>query len=101
MDKKNLLPGQDWGMEIQKAIQKADFFIACMSKRSVSKRGFVQKEVRFALDVLGQIPPGQIYLIPIRLEPCEIPPPLTSLHWIDLDSQDFIETLYKTLEGEV
>jgi len=97
MDKKDLLPGQDWEAEIRQAIEKADFFIACMSRKSVNKRGYVQKEVRFALDVLGQIPHGQIFLIPLRLEPCDIPRPLTSLHWIDIDSTDFRDRLFRAL----
>jgi TIR domain len=64
MDKRQLLPGQDWEREIRRAILEADFFIACLSPKSVTKRGYVQREVRYALDVLGQIPPGEIYLIP-------------------------------------
>lgn len=85
MDKHDLLPGQDWDREIRRAIRKSDFFLACISKTSVSKRGYVQKEVRFALDVLGEIPPGQIFLIPIRLESCSIPAEIEHLHWIDLN----------------
>lgn len=99
MDKKDLLPGQDWEAEITQAIEEADFFIACMSQQSVNKRGYVQKEVRFALDVLGEIPHGQIFLIPLRLEPCDIPSPLSSLHWIDLDSPDFREKLFRALDS--
>ena len=98
MDKKNLLPGQNWENEIRKAIQGADLFIACMSRQSVSKRGFVQKEVQFALDVLGEIPHGQIFLIPVRLEPCKIPDHLRSFQWVDFDSNDFRERLYKAIE---
>ena len=33
--------------------------------KSISKRGFLQKEIRHALNVLGPLPPGQIYLIPL------------------------------------
>jgi len=98
MDKNDLLPGQDWEAEIRQAIEEADFFIACMSQKSVAKKGFVQKEVRFALDVLGQIPHGQIFLIPLRLEPCNIPRPLASLQWIDIDSTDFQDRLFRAIE---
>src|ERR1044071_1920584 len=31
MDKIELLPGQNWELEIRRVIEKADFFIACMS----------------------------------------------------------------------
>lgn len=97
MDKKDLLPGQEWEQEIELAIRNSDLFVACLSKASVSKRGFVQKEVRFALDVLGQIPPGQIFLIPVRLERCDVPAPLSSLHWVDLDVPGGVESLLKAI----
>lgn len=98
MDKIELLPGQNWELEIRRVIEKADFFIACMSTVSVTKRGYVQKEVKFALDVLGEIPVGQIYLIPVRFEPCEVPSTLRSLHWIDLDSEEAYQKLYQAIE---
>ena len=52
-------------LEIESAIRSADAFIACLSMKSISKRGFLQKEIRHALNVLGPLPPGQIYLIPL------------------------------------
>jgi hypothetical protein len=70
MDKESLLPGQDWALEIRRAIRSADYFLACLSRASVSKRSFLQKEIRLAFEILEEIPPGEIYLIPIRLEPC-------------------------------
>lgn len=98
MDKKDLLPGQEWEYEITRSIKSSDFFVACMSNRSVSKRGYVQKEVSFALDVLGEIPTGQIFLIPLRLEPCEVPPTLSFLHWLDIDSDENYQKLYEAIE---
>ena len=101
MDKKDLLPGQNWELEIQKAIESADFFIACMSKTSVTKRGFVQKEIRFALDILGEIPVGEIYFIPVRLEPCEVPSTIKALHWLDLVTNEDYGRLFQSLESNI
>jgi hypothetical protein len=53
LDKESLLPGQSWENEIRKAIKKSRYFIALFSSRSVGKRGFVQKEFKFALAVFG------------------------------------------------
>lgn len=97
MDKRDLIAGQDWEAEIRKAIRKSESFVALMSNRSVNKRGFVQKEIRFALDVLDEIPPGQIYFIPVRLEPCEVPDAIRNLHWTDLTS-DTYDDLFKAIE---
>jgi hypothetical protein len=73
MDKKSLLPGHDWEHEIRRAIREARYFLALASKTSVAKRGFVQREMRFALEVLEEVPIDQIYLIPVRLDDCEPP----------------------------
>jgi hypothetical protein len=99
MDKKDLLPGQDWEYEIQKTIQHADFFVVCISQFSATKRGFVQKEVRFALDALGEIPAGQIYFIPLRIEDCEIPDFLRKLQWVDYFEPDGFDLLCRAIES--
>ena len=98
MDKKSLLPGQEWKREIERAINNSNFFVACLSNCSISKRGFFQKEIRYALDVLTTIPFGQIYFIPVRLEQCDVPQELQHIQWIDLDSHDAYQKLFQALE---
>lgn len=83
LDKFSLIPGQDWQFEIQRAIENSDIFIACLSNNSVSKMGYVQKELKKALDVLGQFPEGEIYLIPLKIESCKVPSSLSGRHWLD------------------
>jgi hypothetical protein len=100
MDKKELVAGQDWKLEIRKAIERSQYFVALMSEQSVTKKGFVQKELRFALDVLGEIPPGQIYFIPVRLEDCDVPDAIRSLHWVDVRGKDDFEQLFRAVEYE-
>lgn len=84
LDQRCLIPGQDWALEVLTAIRRSDYFLALLSPASVSKQGYVQKEMREAISVLDQLPPGKIYLIPCRLEDCS---PhfdcLSSLHWVD------------------
>ena len=70
LDKKDLLPGQSWRAEIPKAIRESDIFIACLSKLSVEKHGYIQREFRMALNECADKPPGAIYLIPLRLDDC-------------------------------
>jgi hypothetical protein len=73
MDKENLLPGQNWPLEIERAVKGATFFVACLSRNSVSKRGYVQRESRQALDKWKEMLIDDIYLIPVRLDNSEIP----------------------------
>ena len=84
LDVINLLPGQKWELEIKKALQSANYCIVLLSNQSVHKRGFVQKEQIMALDVLDQFPESDIFLMPARLDACDIPDRLSHLNTIDL-----------------
>ncbi len=84
MDKENLLPGEKWKNAIEHAINQSDFFIACISKNSINRRGYIQKEIRLALDALDKMLDEDIYLIPARFEECTIPRFLSGLHYVDL-----------------
>jgi len=84
-DEESLLPGQKWRPSIQDAIQKSRFFIALLSTHSVSKKGYVQKELKTAIEVLDEFPENQIFLIPIRLDDCDVlDQRLRDIHYVDL-----------------
>jgi DNA-binding winged helix-turn-helix (wHTH) protein len=70
MDTKNLKPGQRWQAEIEEEISNCTHFIALLSSRSVSKRGYVQSEIRRALEVWERLPERTLFLIPARLDEC-------------------------------
>jgi hypothetical protein len=72
LDKDDLLPGQNWKIEIKKAIKNSRYFIVLFSSISVRKKGYMQKEVKFALDVFDEFPEGEIFAIPVRLDDCQI-----------------------------
>ncbi|NJN37492.1 MAG: toll/interleukin-1 receptor domain-containing protein [Acaryochloridaceae cyanobacterium CSU_3_4] len=73
LDEENLLPGQSWQEEIQKAIKRSDFFIACLSQQSITKTGYVHKEFRLALSYCAERPQDDIYLIPLKFDDCQVP----------------------------
>lgn len=83
-DEINLLPGQKWDKEIRRAVRKCDAILVCLSKNSINKKGYVQKEIKFALDVADEQPEDVIFLIPARLEECSVPDRLTEYQWVDL-----------------
>lgn len=70
-DKESLLPGMKWRPAIKKAIRESDFFLALLSKNSTIKRGYVQTEMKEALEIWDQFPEDKAYLIPIRLDECK------------------------------
>ena len=99
LDEENLLPGQDWKYEITKAVRESNIVIVCLSRTSVSKTGFVQKEIRYALDVADEKPEGSIFLIPARLEECSLPDRLSGRQWVDLFQENGFERLLKSLQA--
>ena len=85
IDRKKLLPGQNWPRSIERAIEIADFFLACFSQRGTGKRGHFQAELRYALECADRLPLGEAYLIPIRLDTCTVPPMIErSIQHVDL-----------------
>jgi hypothetical protein len=84
LDEEDLVAGQDFDLEIRRAIAGSRFIVVGLSQSSTNKVGYLQKELRFALDRADEQPEGSIYLLPVRLEPCEIPDRLSHLHAVDL-----------------
>lgn len=98
LDQEKLIPGQNWRDEITKAVRESDIVIVCLSQRSVTKEGFVQKEIKFALDIADEKLEGSIFIVPVRLEVCEVPKQLSSMHWVDLFSSNGYERIVKALQ---
>ncbi len=73
MDQEKLLPGQNWPRAIERALELSDFFVGCFSRRSTLKRGHFQCELRYALDLAARAPLEDIFLVPVRLDDCDIP----------------------------
>jgi hypothetical protein len=96
-DETNLLPGQDWEREIRKAVRAVDVVLVCLSPRSINKSGFVQKEIKYALDVADEKPDGRIFIVPVRIEECDVPERLRRWHWVDLFSTEGYEKLLAVL----
>ncbi len=97
LDEENLLPGQDWQREIPRAVRYADAVIVCLSKGSINKAGYVQKEIKFALDVADEQPDDTIFLIPLKLEECDVPERLSRWQWVNLLSPTGYERLLRAL----
>ena len=97
LDEEKLLPGQDWQREIPKAVRASDVVIVCLSRGSITKAGYVQREIKFALDVADEQPEGAIFLIPAKLEECEVPDRLSRWQWVNLYEAKGYERLMRAL----
>ncbi|MCP4347136.1 MAG: TIR domain-containing protein [Desulfobacterales bacterium] len=73
MASKDLLPGQKWKDTITQAIKKSQFFISLLSSASVKKDSFVQKELKIALELQGNLSSSsKIFIIPVRVDKCNL-----------------------------
>ena len=88
LDQMKLLPGQDWAHEIHRAIYTSDRVIACLSEQFNRQGGFRHEELRIALEKAVSLPEGVPFLIPARLEMCDLPEPLRRWQCVDLFEAD-------------
>ena len=97
LDEVKLLPGQTWEIEIEKAVEETDAVIICLSTHSVSKEGYLQKELRFILNIAEEKTEDTIFIIPLRLDGCEVPRRLRQLQWVDYFPAEQQEAAYQRL----
>jgi TIR domain/Pentapeptide repeats (8 copies) len=91
-DTSDLWPGQDWRIEIRKAIEGGLAFIACFSEHSESRdTSYQNEELIFAIEMIRRRSPGKVWLLPVRFADCQLPPfdlgasrTLDSLQRVDL-----------------
>ena len=73
MEAEDIEAGQNRQDAIDNAIGEADLFIACFSSDSVDQSGELMKLLRRGLDLTAEATVGEIYLIPLKFDECEIP----------------------------
>jgi hypothetical protein len=87
IDVKHLLPGQSWEAEIDRALADANVVVLLLSRSSVNKRGFVQREANEAISRLRYKQPTDIYVVPLLLDQCEVPSYISGrLQYVDLNA---------------
>lgn len=99
LDEKKLLPGQDWRLNIEEAVETSDIVIICLSSNSVSKEGFIQKELRYAREISLEKLEESIFLIPLRIDECDVPRGLRFYQWADYFGEKKNETYNALLES--
>lgn len=98
-DEEAIDAGQEWEYEIRKAVRRAVVIIVCLSKKSVTRAGFVHREIKLALDVAEEKPEGTVFIIPLRLEQCPVPERLRRWQWVDYFDPKGFDRLLKSLQN--
>jgi hypothetical protein len=99
MDETDVPPGAKWEYRINNAIWRSHYFIACLSRNSVNREGVLQDEIERALEIWEDKGEDAIFLIPVRLEECEMPERLSQFQWIDLFAPGGPERLQRAVQG--
>jgi hypothetical protein len=103
LDRRKLLPGQNWPRAIDHAMETADFVVMCFSAHAVRKKGGFQAEVRYALDCAARVPLDEIFLVPIRLDDCRVPAQIQKfVQYVDLfpDFEAGLRRILRILKAE-
>jgi hypothetical protein len=99
LDEEEILPGQDWDAEILRAVRRSHAILVCLSSGSVRKEGYLQKELRLALDAADEKPDGTIFIIPVKFDDCELPERLRHWQWVDWRDDDAYARILRSLRA--
>jgi hypothetical protein len=100
MDKKSLVPGQRWREVIENRIRDSQFLLLLCSKEGLARRGFFHAEQNLAWKMQAEIPSDQLYLIPVRINECQLPPHIAELHYLDWRTEeDTKKIMYAIADG--
>lgn len=101
IDCKKLLPGQPWEFEIKRNLKKSEIVIIFLSNNSISKRGYVQRELKIATTYIEEKLQDDIYIIPIRLDDdAKIPDSLSEIQYLNISSNDSLHLLKQALDAQ-
>jgi hypothetical protein len=104
-------PGARWKLATRRAIQEADFFLACFSAHYYRRNDtWMNEELQVAIEKLRQRHVDRTWFIPVKLSPCELPEleidsraTLRDLQYVELypDWHAGVERLAAVLAGQV
>lgn len=95
LDFERVIAGQNWDVENEKAIRSSDAIVLCFSNLSINKEGGIQKEYKHAMSIRDEKPEGTIFVIPVRLDDCNLPAYLRGVRYVDFpkDYEKIVEAL--------
>lgn len=97
MDVRRLKAGQNWDFEIRRALEKSTIIVVFLSKSSVDRRGYAQREIKIALDQAQDKVIDDIYLLPVMLDDVAIPTQLSKIQVVRHDDSDIKASLIESI----
>jgi TIR domain len=86
-------------LTVRKEIKNSQAVLILLTQDFENQSGLFQRQVRDAVDTAENFPENQIFVIPLRLEKCDIPEKLSSYKPLDLFAPNGYGMLIKTLNA--
>lgn len=96
-DKDDLLPGQDREYEIRKVIKSVEIVATLLSVQALSTSSPYHARLKRALEIADQQPEGTIFIIALKLEPCDVPESLERWQPVNMYEQDAYEKVFRSI----
>ena len=96
LDEQNLIPGQLWHKEVDRAIRHTEVILLFFSSKTDVGGGFIANEIEAATRLASQST-GPV-LIPVRLDQTDPPLSLRHVQWVDYFAPDGLERLIEAIE---
>jgi formylglycine-generating enzyme required for sulfatase activity len=102
IDRYEISSALEWEDKALTALRKSEFFL-CLISQTTTRRssGFYRQELRTALDLCAGARRNDRFLIPVRLEECELPAEIADRQAINLYESDGFDRLLEALRAEM
>lgn len=84
LDVVDLMAGINWRAEIPRVIKESDIFILCLSKDTFGRKGYVQRELKLAVNAFTEKTTESVYLLPLKFDDFQVPDLLEEEYGINL-----------------
>ncbi|WFU08484.1 TIR domain-containing protein [Rhizobium sp. CB3090] len=102
LDVRRIKGGANWDIEIRRALDKCQIIVVFISNKSVSKRGFVQREMKLALEKAEEKLVDDIYVVPVILDSdAPYPDQLKGIQYISADDDDCNDKLLDAIRHQL
>jgi hypothetical protein len=100
-DKQRLVAGQNWDLELKRALGRAAVIVVFLSKNSIQRRGYLRREVRIALDQAQTRLVDDIYVIPVMLDEVEVPMELQDIQVVMWNDENPFDALKRAVQTQL
>lgn len=97
LDIDELTPGQVWAKAVLRTLEGSSAAVVLISQH-LSKKGFVQKELEFALNTMHDTHEDISPIVPVRLDESPVPDRLAHVQWVNLFEPDGMDKLVAGLK---